>query len=148
MPVDLSDDQLSTNLCVSGAEEWVAQVRATTTSSSAANRYQNIHVHSICEYKPTVLAVVSRKGTALRYVSGILRADKQIVLAAVAQDGCAFEHASQQLKADSAFVKEVVAICALPKTLRNSNVPHACAQYRTTTSLRKWGVLKADLILI
>jgi len=44
-----------------------------------------------------VLAVVSKKGYALKYVAEELKADREIVLAAVSQNGSAGQFAAEEL---------------------------------------------------
>jgi hypothetical protein len=63
--------------------------------------------------RAVVLAAVAEDGSALRYASERLKADREVALAAAAQDGYALRYAVAGLKADRGLVLEVVALNGL-----------------------------------
>jgi lambda repressor-like predicted transcriptional regulator len=69
-------------------------------------RLRPIESHRHC-----MMAAVQQRGTALRFASVELRADRAVVLAAVRQSGLALRFASDELRADRAVVLAAVRQC-------------------------------------
>ena len=80
-------------------------VLAAVSQNGSALRYASEELRADRE---TVLVAVRNCGSALRYASEELRADPAIVLAAVSQNGCALRYASAELKADREIVLAAV----------------------------------------